>query len=184
MTPSVAPAPRRKLATGVYCVGSRGAVLPEQLACAIQELGDLGTAGVLLLPTSATPARSALAHQSQLELGLTAPMLEWLREVRHVAALDVPLPLRRALRCFQALVLPIATPVLHFGNVVVAQPANAAGGQKALERLTADFALRLDVWQRRQILAQLSDDRESLVPESGRERRVSSVPPVSSRRTA
>ncbi len=184
MTASVAPAPRRKLATGVYCVSNRGSVLPEQLACAVEELVEHRTAAVLLLATSATPARSALAHQSQLELGLTPPMIAWLSEVRQVAALEVPLPLRRALRCFRALVLPIATPVLHFGSLVVPEPASPSGNMNVLERLTADFALRLDVSQRRELLAQLAREQESVAPESRPQPRVSSLPPVSSRRTA
>ncbi len=185
MTAPQAPAPRRMLATGVYRVGSRAVVLPEQLACSVQELVDSRIAGVLLLPTMATTARSAVAYSSQLELGLTAPLLEWLSETRPPTVVEVPLAFRRMLRCFRALALPIATPVLHLGSVVIPDPVHARATSRLLERLTADFALRLETWQRQEVLAYLaSDDSDALAPNSRPLTRVSSIPPVSSRRTA
>lgn len=185
MTASTAPAPRRKLATGVFSVSGLAAVLPEQLACDVQALVDSKVAGVLLLATVATPSRSAVASNAQLELGMTLPLQEWLFEARQTAVLEVPVALRRVLRCFRALVLPVASPVLHLGHVVIPDPVQARSTSRLLESLTADFALRLETWQRHELLSYLAGDEGATQSPASRPRtRVSSIPPVSSRRTA
>lgn len=185
MAASEAPAHRRQLATGVYPTAQRSAVLPEQLATEIQGTLDVAGVAVVLFACDVMPARSAVALSSgQLELSLTTPLLDWLEDVRATRRLDVPVSFRRLLRGFRALAFPIATPVLNLGSVVVPVSDHAAATGRAVERLTTDFALRLESWQRQEFLAQLDDFDDEPQPLSRPKPRVSSTPPASSRRSA
>jgi hypothetical protein len=185
MAASEAPAHRRQLATGVYPTLQRTAVLPEQLATEILESLDVSGVAVVLFACDVMPARSAVAVSSgQLELSFTTPLLDWVEDVRTTRRLDVPVELRRLLRCFRALVFPLATPVLHLGSVAVPAQDHAAPTIRTVERLTTDFALRLETWQRQEFLAQLDDIDEEAHPSSRPQVRASSVPPTSSRRSA
>lgn len=191
MAASEAPAHRRQLATGVYptahgsTTAQRSTVLPEQLATGILDSMDSAGVAVVLFACEVMPARSAMAlNGGQLELSLTTPLLDWLEDVRTTRRLDVPVPFRRSLRCFRALAFPIATPVLHLGSVVVPLPDHAASAVRTVERLTTDFALRLESWQRREFLSQLDDPDDDAAPSSRPQPRVSSTPPTSSRRSA
>lgn len=158
-------------------------LLPEHLACAAQELVDQNTAAVLLLPTCATPARSAVAAGAQLELGVTNQLLDWLAEHRQTGVFSVPQTLRRVLRSFRVMTLPVATPVLHLGTLVVPAPVNPQETTRVLEGLTTDFALRLDAWQRTEILLHFADGEPSHgEPSSGLRPKVTALP--SSRRSA
>lgn len=184
MTNSPAPEPRRRLSTGVFSVNNgRGASLPEELAKAAQAFVEQGTAAVLLLPTCSTPARSAVASASQCDLSMTNALMDWLESMRQPSVIAVPQALRRLLRCFRAVMLPVATPVLHLGSLVVPAPVNLHETTRVLESLTADFALRLEANQRVDILEHFADvDAHLGEPSSGARVKVTPVP--SSRRSA
>jgi hypothetical protein len=184
MITSPAPEPRRRLSTGVFSINDcRGSLLPEELAKAAQEFIEQRTAAVLLLPTCSSPARSAVAAASQLELALTNTLVDWLGSMRQSSVVAVPQHLRRVLRCFRAVVLPVATPVLHLGSLVVPAPVNLHETTRVLESLTADFALRLDANQRREILEHFADEGALAgEPSSGARPKVSAMP--TSRRSA
>lgn len=162
MPPRPAPPARRRLATGVFAVNlGRGALLPEQLACAAQEIIDPKPACVFLAATCATPARSAVSHGSNLDYSQTAALAEWLHDARLNTVLDVPGSLRKALRCFRARLIPVATPVLHLGSLIVPDSANLAAITRQLEAAAADFALRLESAQRREVLAHLANEADA-----------------------
>lgn len=184
MSTSPAPEARRKLSTGVFSVSSvRGTLLPEHLACAAQEFVEQNTAAVLLLPTCATPARSAVAAGAQLELGMTNLLLDWLAEQRQHGVVSVPQNLRRVMRSFRVMTLPVATPVLHLGTLIVPAPVNLQETTRVLDGLTSDFALRLETWQRREILNHFAETESSYgEPSSGVRPKVTALP--SSRRSA
>jgi hypothetical protein len=184
MTTSPVPEPRRRLSTGVFSVNNaRSALLPEELAKAAQEFVEQRSAAVLLLPTCSSPARSAVISATQLDLSMTYALTEWLGSMRQSSVVAVPQHLRRAMRCFRAVMLPIATPVLHLGSLVVPAPVNLQETTRVLESLTADFALRLDASQRRELLDHFADvDASASEPSSGTRPKVSAIP--TSRRSA
>lgn len=184
MSTSPAPQARRKLSTGVFPVSSvRGILLPEQLACAAQEFVEQNTAAVLLLPTCATPARSAVAAGTQLELAMTNPLMDWLAEHRQTGVVSVPQNLRRVLRSFRVMTLSVATPVLHLGTLVVPAPVNLQETTRVLEGLTTDFALRLEAWQRAELLLHFAETESTFGdPSSGLRPKVTALP--TSRRSA
>lgn len=184
MTTFPAPAPRRRLSTGVFSVTDlRHAVLPEELATLAQTFIEQRTAAVLLWGTCSTPARSAIASSNHVEVTLTAALQDWLTPTRHAGFVAVPPSLRRALRCFRAVTLPITTPVLHLGTLVVPAAADSHETTRVLESLAADFALRLEASQRRDILEHLAET-DALAGEPSSEARPKLTPTPRSRRSA
>lgn len=179
-----APEPRRRLSTGIFSLDKcRPAVMPEELARAAQELVGLGTAAVLVLPTCSSPAQSAVATAAQVDVGMTSPLLDWLGTARQPGVIAVPHHLRRLMRCFRAVLVPVASPVMQLGSLVVPAPVDSPELARDLEGLAIDYALRLDVNQRRQILERLADcDGTSEEPSSGTRPKVTITP--SSRRIA
>jgi len=184
MTTFPAPEPRRRLSTGVFSVtDGRRTALPEELATVAQTFIEQRTAAVLLWGTCSTPARSAIASGSYVDVTLTSALQDWLSPTRHAGLVSVPPTLRRALRCFRAIALPITTPVLHLGTLVVPASADSFETTRVLESLIADFALRLEAGQRHDILEHLAEtDTIAGEPSSGARPKLTSVP--SSRRSA
>lgn len=146
------PAPRRGLATGVFSVGQCAARFSRDLSDRARVLTEPSIAATVLLPTSVSSACSAVAGAEELNLMLTPPLLAWLSPVKNVSMVEVPPELRRHLMCFRALVLPVATPVLHLGWLALPAPEYRRHVVRELEAMVSDFALRLELWQREEVL--------------------------------
>lgn len=150
--------PRKRLQTGVFPVVrfAHSTATPEELARAVRTLVEPSLAAVLVMPTLSTPGQSAVVSHNGTDLSFTSPLVDWVGNHRQTALLEVPVPLRRTLMCFRALLVPIATPVLHLGAVIVPAAAQLDPLVSAVEDHACDFALRLELAQRDQFLSTLA----------------------------
>lgn len=146
------PAARARLTTGVFAVDTGTEFAPQELTELVRHLADPATAAAVFLPTRASAACSAIANGTHLELALTAALLEWLTPTSRAASVEVPPCLRRQLMCFRALVLPVASPVLNLGWVALPTLERRGNAVRQLESMVTDFALRLELWQRDEVL--------------------------------
>ena len=127
----------------------------------MRPLVEPNLAAVLILPTNATAAQSVVLGANGVDTDNTGTLLAWAGDLRQTALLEVPVPLRRTLMCFRALYVPIATPVLHLGGLLVPAAAKIDPLIQAVERPACDFALRLEQVQREQLLASLAQLEDS-----------------------
>lgn len=139
-------------------------VTPEYLARAVRTLVEPALAAVLVAPTLAMPAHSAIASNNGTDTSLTPALVEWVGKLRQTAVVEVPQTLRRTLMCFRALYVPIATPVLQLGGVVVPAASDLDALVSAVEDHACDFALRLELVQRDQFLAVLAQQEADDAP--------------------
>lgn len=149
------PSARARLSTGVFVQEKLPAVLPHDLARAVLHLAQVPSCAALVISTSAAPARSAVVSGTQVEETLTPALVEWLGTVREGVKLNVPADLRRHLMCFQALVLPVSSPILLLGWIALPVPHHYRAAVRKLEPLVSDFALRLEQWQSQELLRSL-----------------------------
>lgn len=150
--------PRRHLQTGVFPVVrfAHSTATPEELARAVRTLVEPSLAAVLVMPTPSSAAQSAVVNGNGSDLTLTPALMDWVGTHRQTALLEVPVALRRTLMCFRALFVPVATPVLHLGAVIVPAAQQLDPLVSAVEDHACDFALRLELVQRDQFLAALA----------------------------
>lgn len=164
--------PRRRVQTGVFPVArlAHSTATPEELARTVRALVEPSLAAVLVMPTPAMPAKSAVTSNNGTDYELTPDLLSWVGNTRQTALVEVPVALRRPLMCFRALVVPVATPFVYLGVVIVpaAQPSERLIA--SVEDQACDFALRLELVQRDQTLAALAESESDEAP-------VSSAPP-------
>lgn len=158
--------PRRRLQTGVFPVVRTRAstVTPEHLAHTVRTLVEPSWAAVLVAPTSAMPAHGALASNNGTDASLTPVLDEWVGKLRQTAVVEVPQTLRRTLMGFRALFVPIATPVLHLGGIVLPAVDELDVLISTVEDHACDFALRLELVQRDQFLAALAKHEDDEAP--------------------
>jgi hypothetical protein len=165
LTPAVQQL-RRRLKTGVFPVVrcANSSATPESLARAVRTLVEPALAAVLVMPTLATPAQSAVVTGNGTDFTLTAPLTDWVGNLRQTTLADVPVPLRRTLMGFRALCVPVATPVLHLGVIVVPAAPQLDQLISAVTSHACDFALRLELTQRDHFLQALARDDSDDAP--------------------
>jgi hypothetical protein len=136
---------------------AHAATLAERLRSLVQ----VDAASIFLDVWSLGQRQGAIASGLGTETDCAQSLQAWLGSEGTARTLPVPPALHRRFAAFQVLVVPIASPFEHYGVAAVSVAGEAHGLLPRVENVVTDFALLLEEFRRRALMAQLKQTMSS-----------------------